>query len=938
MIRRSILLLMLSGFIITARAGVTNLVWYRLGDNDPNPFPSAVVTNTLDFMGGAPLRAFGTPRYNNAVDLNAEATVGTAFGIGFNGNSQSLSNGPIFSATNSFCVEMWVRPQTITGGPYFIAGNGNLAGGGNGWGIFQQGADFKAVLGGLTTIEPVLLNRAVVGQWTHLALVQELGMTILYVDGLALGSTFNHPRPPTIGFTLGTHPQLPAGEFFNGTVDEVRVFKFDQFSVSDLLISPRLRTLPATEVTATNALLRGLFNSTGLPGSWWFEWGVTTNYGNVTPAQSAGNGAGVTNFTYTLTTSGGVTYHFRAVASNSLTGVIRGVNETFSTPLFTSFGPVLTLITNATVWSYQQHFSSCADYDGDGRLDVLISASNLTSKLWRNTGSGFSNSWNFGGYFSPSCWADFNNDGRLDIVRVEDVVLNTGAGFTTVPSGLPVPQGYGPAGWTSAGDANNDGWLDTLFTGYFVNVQPPAIYLTATRLMQSASGLTQVSSYQPALIGPSAWGDFDADGRTDIALGGFTNIFLVGGLAEIWRNTGNGFEKFATNISDSSGGTLAWGDYDNDGRLDLLKTGGARATEVYRNTGAGFSNIQAGLPAVTFGGAAWGDYDNDGRLDILLYGKTNNVATTGGGVCQVWRNTGSGFANISNTTLPGVCAGTVAWGDFDNDGRLDVMIAGFTNWNSSRPDDPLSRIWRNNTAISNTPPSVPAGLAATLTANSITFRWNASSDAQTPAAGLSYNLRVGTTPGGAEIVSPMSIANGRRQVPAFGNAGQRLSRTIVGLPVGVPIYWSVQAVDNGFAGSSFAPERVVTFNTIFTPTNGVLVPGDLNGDGIVSPTEFGAVLTNVNGNGVLTEASLNLVLSNYFANSPWLAMTNVAGLGGSNVTFALTNSLAGSFLVEYSTNLNSPNWQPLGPATARYLFADTNAPNQALRYYRLRWP
>ena len=81
---------------------------------------------------------------------------------------------------------------------------------------------------------------------------------------------------------------------------------------------------------------------------------------------------------------------------------------------------------------------------------------------------------------------------------------------------------------------------------------------------------------------------------------------------------------------------------------------------------------------------------------------------------------------------------------------------------------------------------------------------------------------------------------------------------------------------------------------------------------------------------------LNTVLSNYFPTSPWLYMTNVAGLGGTNVTFALTNSLEGAFSVEYTTNFSI--WQFLGPAIPRYEFNDTNAPTLPARYYRLRWP
>jgi hypothetical protein len=93
---------------------------------------------------------------------------------------------------------------------------------------------------------------------------------------------------------------------------------------------------------------------------------------------------------------------------------------------------------------------------------------------------------------------------------------------------------------------------------------------------------------------------------------------------------------------------------------------------------------------------------------------------------------------------------------------------------------------------------------------------------------------------------------------------------------------------------------------------------------------------DLNGDGLVDQSELNTVLANYFATSPWLQMTNVAGLGGTNVTFALSNSTDGAFSAEYSTNLS--NWFLLGPATPRYLFTDTNAPAVPQRYYRLRWP
>jgi hypothetical protein len=426
--------------------------------------------------------------------------------------------------------------------------------------------------------------------------------------------------------------------------------------------------------------------------------------------------------------------------------------------------------------------------------------------------------------------------------------------------------------------------------------------------VNTGNGFANINAGLPGVSSSSvAWGDYDNDGRLDILLAGQTFIpptdFVP--ITQVWRNTGSGFSNINAGLPGIFRGAVAWGDYDNDGRLDILLAGRTdpvsgfvALSQIWRNTGQGFTNINAGLPGIVDQPAAWGDYDNDGRLDVLL-GR------------QVWRNTGSGFENI-NAGLP-LATDSAVWGDYDNDGRLDILLTG-RNANNAL----LTQVWQNNTPLANTPPAAPTGLGVAIAGGVATFSWNAASDAQTPASGLTYNLRVGATPGSADLVGPMAGNNGQRRLPRFGNAQQNLSLPITSLPFGQPIYFSVQAVDTAFAGSSFAAPLSFTFNTVFTPPNGVPVPGDVNADGVVDETE------------------LNAVLSNYFPNSPFLQMTNVAGLGGTNVTFALTNSLAGAFSVEYTTNLM--DWLFLGPATPRYLFTDTNAPAIPQRYYRLRWP
>jgi alpha-tubulin suppressor-like RCC1 family protein len=137
-----------------------------------------------------------------------------------------------------------------------------------------------------------------------------------------------------------------------------------------------------------------------------------------------------------------------------------------------------------------------------------------------------------------------------------------------------------------------------------------------------------------------------------------------------------------------------------------------------------------------------------------------------------------------------------------------------------------------------------------------------------------------------------------------------------------------------YSVSDFSGNRAVTnrWVVVYTPPS---VPGDLNGDGRVDQLDLAALLANLNGNGSVNQTELNLVLSNYWSSNP-LYLADVVGLGGRNVTFALTNSTAGAFSVQYSTNLS--DWYFLGPAIPRYLFTDTNAPAHPQRFYRLRWP
>ena len=104
-----------------------------------------------------------------------------------------------------------------------------------------------------------------------------------------------------------------------------------------------------------------------------------------------------------------------------------------------------------------------------------------------------------------------------------------------------------------------------------------------------------------------------------------------------------------------------WGDYDNDGYLDLIITGTTASTcltKIYHNNGNGtFTDINAGLPGIRYGSAVWGDYDNDGYLDFAMSGDDNTETFS----TRIYHNNHNGTFTDINAGLPGVIWGSLAW-------------------------------------------------------------------------------------------------------------------------------------------------------------------------------------------------------------------------------------------------------------------------------------
>ncbi|MGH7595310.1 MAG: FG-GAP-like repeat-containing protein [bacterium] len=468
------------------------------------------------------------------------------------------------------------------------------------------------------------------------------------------------------------------------------------------------------------------------------------------------------------------------------------------------------------------------DYDGDDDLDILLTGNrgdtlnpSAFTGIYRNDGLANDALILISTLLAhvlngAVAWGDFDNDGDLDILLAGDssgelitrVYHNDNDNFTPVNAALVGVMQCALA-W---GDYDNDGDLDILLTGNTQSGPVAKIYRNDRGTFADLNAaLTAVSA------GAVAWGDYDNDGDLDILL---TGLSTSGPVSKIYRNDDANFVEATASLTPVWTSAAAWGDYDADGDLDILLAGDAgtgSVAEIYRNNGGTFAKAPVTLIGVRLSSAAWGDFDNDGDLDILLAGRTGANAVT-----KIYRNNDGEFEDIE-APLESVFGGAVAWGDRDNDKDLDILLTGLSDKGQG-----IMKAYRNHPGLSNTAPAAPANLAALAQDNTLTLSWN--EVVESARERMTYNLRVGTTPGGAEIVAPMSNASsGYRQIPQMGNVNLNTRWTIKNLPPR-KYYWSVQAIDNAFVGSGFAesdftieprkaPEAVSVAPNPFTPNN-----------------------------------------------------------------------------------------------------------------------
>lgn len=215
---------------------------------------------------------------------------------------------------------------------------------------------------------------------------------------------------------------------------------------------------------------------------------------------------------------------------------------------------------------------------------------------------------------------------------------------------------------------------------------------------------TQAGLDMPFVREGAAWGDYDNDGCVDLAVSGYSGV-------QLYHNSCNGSFSSVNASSGVSGPRpsfgIAWADYDNDGDLDLYV--GAyyprffeTTNSLYQNNGdETFTHVGAAAgvnDSSETNGVSWGDYDSDGYLDLFLANQSSSD--------KLYHNNGNGtFTDVA--PVLGIDGGgsrstqTAAWFDYDKNGTLDLYLAVHSG------DDVL---YKNNGDGSFTNITVSAGL------------------------------------------------------------------------------------------------------------------------------------------------------------------------------------------------------------------------------------
>ncbi|UCH10733.1 MAG: VCBS repeat-containing protein, partial [Fidelibacterota bacterium] len=585
---------------------------------------------------------------------------------------------------------------------------------------------------------------------------------------------------------------------------------------------------------------------------------------------------------------------------------------------------------------------SWADYDNDGDLDLFVSNIGGTFNIYTNDGDGsFTRFLNgpSGGWPGLGYWGDYDNDGDLDLFVPNNdgstsyLYSNNGDGtFEFLITG-PVVTDEGNSQSAAWGDYDGDGDLDLFVANdggnnfLYTNNGDGTFTSVTTGPIVTDGGYSLAGS----------WADYDNDGDLDlfVANTNYQQNFL-------YNNNGDGtFQKVdnspvVTDEKHSQAGT--WGDYDNDGDLDLFVSNGGHSGErnnLFTNNGDGsFTKVATGSVVSesngTFGGS-WGDYDDDGDLDLFVpVGDVTDILYQNNGNDNNWItiaavgivSNASGFrAKVRQKAVIGgnpvlqlrVISGQTGTSQDDFRGHFGLGDATIIDslqieWPSgivqALTDVAVNTLLTVTEDMSLYPPAVPTGLTATADDQQVTLKWAANTEEDL----VKYRIYSGTSSPALTLIDSVV---GSVSVPPD------TFYTDTDLTNGQTYYYRITAVDTAGNESGYSAEVSATPFALFTRvTTGPVVTvqdwsegsawGDYDNDGdldlfVASTGTEGNYLYANNGDGTFAEVTTGPIITDQIgsAGGSWADYDNdgdidlfIANLGGMNI---YTNNGDGSF-------------------------------------------